>query len=79
MGFQLLCPAYGQGLGEALASTQELAHIMYGLPRHPSEALQALTTQGPLVLAEALACAAALICWISYLVTRNCSHVDRTW
>lgn len=33
----------------------------------------------PVVLAEALALGEALICRIAYLITNNCSHVDRAW
>jgi hypothetical protein len=80
MGFQLVCPANGQGLGEALEATREFLHILKDLPFRPIESAQALATHGSqLVLAEAVALGAAMACWAFYLLTRNCSHVDRLW
>ncbi|GIL92314.1 hypothetical protein Vretifemale_19850 [Volvox reticuliferus] len=80
MGYQFLCPAGGQGINEALELTRYFVYVLHTLLFQPSEALRALKAHGsPLVLAEAVALAAALLSWLWYLVTRNCSHVDRMW
>ncbi|GLC66515.1 hypothetical protein PLESTF_000438800 [Pleodorina starrii] len=76
----VLCPVGGQGLSEALAATSDFGAILAKLPYQPAEALKGVATHGsPLVQAEALALGAALMCWFLYLLTRNCSHVDRMW
>ncbi|GLI60031.1 hypothetical protein VaNZ11_002096 [Volvox africanus] len=80
MGYRFLCPADGQGMDEALEATRYFLYTLHTLPVHPCETLRALTAhESPLVLAELVALAAALLCWLWYLVTRNCSHVDRMW
>ncbi|KAG2486469.1 hypothetical protein HYH03_014916 [Edaphochlamys debaryana] len=80
MAFRALCLGDAPGLAEALAATRQLGGILAGLPRDPlGAARQVAAAESPLVLAEALALACALGCWLAYLATRNCSHVDRMW
>ncbi|GFR49027.1 hypothetical protein Agub_g11049, partial [Astrephomene gubernaculifera] len=80
MTFRAVCLLDGQGLHEALEATHDFVNALSMLPHRPFESLQAIVTHGsPLVLAEALALSAALVCWLWYLLTRNCSHVDRMW
>eukprot|EP00198_Chlamydomonas_reinhardtii_P001994 XP_001691330.1 predicted protein [Chlamydomonas reinhardtii] len=65
-------------LVEAADATLQLGALLRRLPGEPWTALYSIWAhQDPLVLAEALALLAAALCWVWYLATHNCSHVDR--
>ncbi|KAG2426243.1 hypothetical protein HXX76_013001 [Chlamydomonas incerta] len=67
-------------MAEAVNATLQLGGLLGRLPSEPREALGGIWAhEEPLVVAEALALVAAALCWIWYLATHNCSHVDRMW
>ncbi|PNH06924.1 hypothetical protein TSOC_006655 [Tetrabaena socialis] len=70
----------GPGLAQALSGTRDLISILGLIPIRPAVALRAMTTHSsPVVTVEVVALAAALLSWAFYLLTKNCSHVDRLW